>query len=222
MLPTPSQAHLVESLGGNSRTTLIVNCSPASFNEAETLGTLRFGMRAKSIKNKARVNVEMSPAELKALLKKTQAELANYKAHAGRLEDEVMIWRRGVKVEEKAWAPSYEAGAVSNAPAKRSLGTPSPLPAGLSTPGSKFGTPAGLLSPAPLDSRPETPTVYSLPADEKEEFLRRENELSDQLAEKVSYVCTTSARRCKLIPHRNPLWPPLKRSWVICATRSPI
>ncbi len=36
---------LQESLGGNSRTTLIINCSPSSFNEAEILSTLRFGMR---------------------------------------------------------------------------------------------------------------------------------------------------------------------------------
>ena len=175
-----------ESLGGNSRTTLIVNCSPASYNEAETLSTLRFGMRAKSIKNKARVNVEMSPAELKALLKKTQAELANYKAHAGRLEDELTSWRQGAKVEKESWAPPFSDSASAGLPAKRSAVTPSPLPAGLSTPNSRMGTPAGLLSPAPLDSRPETPTVFSLPADEKEEFLRRENELSDQLAEKVS------------------------------------
>ncbi len=33
------------SLGGNSKTCLIVNCSPSSFNEAETLSTLRFGSR---------------------------------------------------------------------------------------------------------------------------------------------------------------------------------
>lgn len=150
-------------------------------------------MRAKSIKNKARVNVEMSPAELKALLKKTQAELANYRAHAGRLEDELASWRNGVKVEKDAWAPSMAEGASAGAaPPKRPMGTgtPSALPAGLSTPGSKLGTPmgtpAGLLSPALLDSRPETPSGFSLPADEKEEFLRRENELSDQLAEKVS------------------------------------
>jgi kinesin family protein 5 len=40
-------------------------------------------------------------------------------------------------------------------------------------------------------SRPDTPTVYSfsgLEKDEREEFLKRENELSDQLAEKVSGV----------------------------------
>ncbi|KAH7093013.1 P-loop containing nucleoside triphosphate hydrolase protein [Paraphoma chrysanthemicola] len=64
---------LQESLGGNSRTTLIINCSPSSYNDAETLSTLRFGMRAKSIKNKAKINAELSPAELKAMLKKAQA-----------------------------------------------------------------------------------------------------------------------------------------------------
>jgi len=36
---------LQESLGGNSRTTLIINCSPSSYNEEETLSTLRFGIR---------------------------------------------------------------------------------------------------------------------------------------------------------------------------------
>ena len=32
---------LQEALGGNSRTALIINCSPASYNEMETLSTLR-------------------------------------------------------------------------------------------------------------------------------------------------------------------------------------
>lgn len=36
---------LQESLGGNSRTTLVINCSPSPYNEAETLSTLRFGNR---------------------------------------------------------------------------------------------------------------------------------------------------------------------------------
>ena len=35
-----------------------------------------------------------------------------------------------------------------------------------------------------IDSRPQTPTVIGMDKDEREEFLRRENELSDQLAEK--------------------------------------
>jgi kinesin family member 5 len=38
---------LTESLGGNSKTSLIVTCSPHPYNEAETLGTLRFGTAAR-------------------------------------------------------------------------------------------------------------------------------------------------------------------------------
>lgn len=140
-------------------------------------------MRAKSIKNKARVNVEMSPAELRALLKKTQAELASVRSHMGRLEDEVLSWRNGVKVERDAWTPAFGEKDTS---AKRLGPSPGLSSAPMSTPPSRMGTPGGLLSPLPLDSRPETPTVYSLGTDEKEEFLRRENELGDQLAEKVS------------------------------------
>jgi kinesin family protein 5 len=36
---------LQESLGGNSRTTIVICCSPASFNESETKSTLLFGAR---------------------------------------------------------------------------------------------------------------------------------------------------------------------------------
>ena len=36
---------LQESLGGNARTTLIICCSPASYNEPETKSTLQFGER---------------------------------------------------------------------------------------------------------------------------------------------------------------------------------
>ena len=41
-----------DSLGGNSKTFMVANISPASANLAETLSTLRFAQRAKSIKNK--------------------------------------------------------------------------------------------------------------------------------------------------------------------------
>ena len=49
---------LQDSLGGNSKTALIVTCSPSPYNEAETISTLRFGIRAKAIKNRAKVNRE--------------------------------------------------------------------------------------------------------------------------------------------------------------------
>lgn len=36
---------LQDSLGGNCRTTIVICCSPSSFNEAETKSTLMFGQR---------------------------------------------------------------------------------------------------------------------------------------------------------------------------------
>ena len=51
---------LQESLGGNSKTSLIITCSPAKFNLEETISTLKFGARAKKIKNKPKVNKELS------------------------------------------------------------------------------------------------------------------------------------------------------------------
>lgn len=59
---------LSESLGGNSKTLLIVTCSPHPYNEAETLSTLRFGSRARNIKNTPKVNREYTVPELKKLL----------------------------------------------------------------------------------------------------------------------------------------------------------
>jgi chromosome segregation ATPase len=59
---------LSESLGGNSKTCLIVTCSPHPFNDAETLSSLRFGARARNIKNKPKVNKQYSVAELQKML----------------------------------------------------------------------------------------------------------------------------------------------------------
>lgn len=47
---------LQDSLGGNSKTIMVANISPSSANLAETLSTLRFAQRAKSIRNRAKVN----------------------------------------------------------------------------------------------------------------------------------------------------------------------
>ncbi|KAL5490500.1 hypothetical protein ACEPAI_5333 [Sanghuangporus weigelae] len=171
---------LQESLGGNSRTTLIINCSPSSYNEPETISTLRFGIRAKSIKNTARVNAELSPAELKARLKQAQTANAQFQTYIAALEAELAIWRSGGAVDQSEWASPEKAGTPA---APKKAPTPS--------------TPSSVRSVTPInpvienlrgeiDSRPQTPTVVGLDKDEREDFLRRENELSDQLAEKES------------------------------------
>ncbi|KAF8609864.1 kinesin heavy chain [Ceratobasidium sp. AG-I] len=182
---------LQESLGGNSRTTLIINCSPSSYNEAETLGTLRFGMRAKSIKNTARVNAELSPAELKGLLKKAQATTSTYTAYLTSLESELAQWRAGAVVDQSDWALPEKSGAAGlpgvGAPASvAGKRTPvSPPPTGTSRSMTPINPTIESLRGV-LDSRPQTPTVLGLEKDEREEFLKRENELTDQLAEKES------------------------------------
>lgn len=53
---------LQDSLGGNSRTSMIACCSPAEFNFEETLNTLKYASRARNIKNKPVVNRD--PASL--------------------------------------------------------------------------------------------------------------------------------------------------------------
>ncbi|KAF8201817.1 kinesin heavy chain [Pholiota molesta] len=184
---------LQESLGGNSRTTLIINCSPSSYNEAETLSTLRFGIRAKSIKNTARVNAELSPLELKGLLQKAQLANTSYQKYIASLEAEIARWRSGEQVDESEWVLPGKAGPVSAASTAAKKPPTSPTP---STPAStsRSMTPInpsieGLRSE--LESRPQTPTVIGLDKDEREDFLKRENELSDALAERESVLAAT-------------------------------
>lgn len=74
---------LQDSLGGNSKTNLIVNCSQMSFMIEETLSSLRFAQRAKLIKNTLKLVKEVSlESELKSVkleLNKTQSELKRLK-----------------------------------------------------------------------------------------------------------------------------------------------
>jgi kinesin family protein 5 len=67
---------LSESLGGNSKTCLIITVSPHSFNEARTLSSLQFGARARKIKNAPKVNKEYTVKELKKLLEKSEEKVS--------------------------------------------------------------------------------------------------------------------------------------------------
>jgi len=75
---------LADSLGGNSRTTLVANISPSSANAAESLSSLRFAVRVKKVTNHPRVNRELSEAELRAALQAAEAELVRLRASAAR------------------------------------------------------------------------------------------------------------------------------------------
>jgi len=71
---------LNDSLGGNSKTSLIITCSPTWLNAEETISTLRFGARAKRIRNKPKVNAELSVAEYQMLLRQAHRTIENLEA----------------------------------------------------------------------------------------------------------------------------------------------
>ncbi|XP_062971229.1 kinesin-like protein KIF14 [Cynocephalus volans] len=71
---------LKESLGGNSKTTMIATISPAASNIEETLSTLRYANQARLIVNIAKVNEDMNAKlirELKAEIEKLKAAQRN-------------------------------------------------------------------------------------------------------------------------------------------------
>lgn len=66
---------LQDSLGGNTKTVMIAAISPADYNYDETISTLRYASRAKSIKNKPKVNEDPKDA----LLKQYEEEITKLK-----------------------------------------------------------------------------------------------------------------------------------------------
>ena len=75
-----------DSIGGNSKTTLIITCSPANTNVQESLSTLRFGSRAKKIKNIAKINREMTKDELMKQVEKLKKQVEKRDARIAGLE----------------------------------------------------------------------------------------------------------------------------------------
>ncbi|THH33841.1 hypothetical protein EUX98_g250 [Antrodiella citrinella] len=86
---------LQDSLGGRTKTCLIATISPARSNMEETLSTLDYALRAKSIRNKPEVNQRMSR---NALLKEYVGEIERLKA-------DVMAAREknGIFFSEETW-----------------------------------------------------------------------------------------------------------------------
>ncbi|PVV01298.1 hypothetical protein BB560_004284 [Smittium megazygosporum] len=211
---------LQESLGGNSRTTLIINCSPSSYNVAETISTLRFGTRAKSIENKATINQALSPEELKNMVKKLNTKILSFGSYIKSLESELEVWRGGnsvptdnqiafIKNFTKDIAPQADSSPKPTQPQPKAAPSSSDtlLPAkAIKSPISQF-KPDSSVSDAD-SSRPESPmsaqksfgdspdvssadlplnellmrpmTPYTMGEDERDEFLKRENDLTDQ------------------------------------------
>jgi hypothetical protein len=110
---------LRESLGGNSKTTLLIACSPHLYNLEETISTLRFGQRAKSIKNQVKINAHRSVTELELIITKLQSEVSRLRAYSKTLEQELITRLPGEtidlqSIQEKAWKSMQSNGETSN------------------------------------------------------------------------------------------------------------
>jgi kinesin family protein 11 len=78
---------LQDSLGGKTRTCIVATISPSVLNIEETLSTLEYSMRAKSIRNKPELNMKISKAamirELNTDMEKLKLELQNQRNKCG-------------------------------------------------------------------------------------------------------------------------------------------
>lgn len=86
---------LQDSLGGNSKTVMIAAIGPADYNFDESMSTLRYASRAKSIKNKPKINEDPKDA----LIRQYQEEIA-------RLKD--LLMKKGGPLPEGSFATAEE------------------------------------------------------------------------------------------------------------------
>eukprot|EP01090_Pellita_catalonica_P016677 TRINITY_DN4839_c0_g1_i1.p1 TRINITY_DN4839_c0_g1~~TRINITY_DN4839_c0_g1_i1.p1 ORF type:complete len:1135 (-),score=304.00 TRINITY_DN4839_c0_g1_i1:39-2981(-) len=166
---------LQQSLGGNSRTTLCINCSPSSVNEDETISTLRFGTRAKSIKNQAKVNKELSVEQLTKMLAFERKEVARLKLYCAGLEDELQYLRGDAPTE----IPPETRAAMAAARSPGASAAPASGPSILSP-----NTRSKLPNVAQIEDRcVQLEGKLADAKKETEEMLNKQDELVDQIAE---------------------------------------
>lgn len=114
---------LSESLGGNARTALIITCSPSIYNDMETISTLRFGTAARNIKNKPKINKELTVAEMKKLLEKSE-KIIQVKSYRVEVLEKIMKQNgqeipedeyKDLKLDRKHTSEGHEKDAHENA-----------------------------------------------------------------------------------------------------------
>ncbi|KAF4702800.1 hypothetical protein FOZ63_028336 [Perkinsus olseni] len=171
---------LQESLGGNSKTCIILTCSPSLANITETVSTLRFGQRAKAIKNVCHVNQRRSVEELTMMLEKSQGLVVKHRETLSRC-------KRIIKhLKDRCSQAGIEIGSGLETIALEA----SPTTAGSSMKGSPKaeGVPLGSMAaspPAAPEVKPEDTNVRELRdqiADQELENRGLREELEEQAA----------------------------------------
>jgi hypothetical protein len=81
---------LQESLGGNFKTTLLVTCSPSARSYNETMDTLKFAVRAKAIKNRAKINLKNPPENYIKMIEMLKNELLSAKTEIKTLRSKLV------------------------------------------------------------------------------------------------------------------------------------
>lgn len=91
---------LQDSLGGRTKTCIVATVSPTRSNMEETLSTLDYAIRAKSIRNRPEINAHLTKAGL----------LKEYMGDIDRLKGELMAARdkNGVYIPEEQWKEMHE------------------------------------------------------------------------------------------------------------------
>jgi len=136
---------LSDSLGGNCKTTLLICASCSSWNAEETISTLRFGTRAKKVKNKAKVNAEKTALEYKRELQAAKKEIVklNEMVHylkkdlANALDGTLTDAKEGMFAQleagEEMESEEEEEAPAKKSPKKRTFEGPGPKPAAAKT-----------------------------------------------------------------------------------------
>lgn len=185
---------LQESLGGNARTTIVICCSPASFNESETKSTLDFGRRAKTVKNVVCVNEELTAEEWKRRYEKEKEKCARLKGKVEKLELELARWRAGESVNPEEQINMEDIMEASTPNLEGDVGETTPVPA---TPAANLTAMIGSISGderARLEAERER--LYQQ-LDEKDEEINQQSQyvenLKDQILEQEDLIA--NARR---------------------------
>ncbi|XP_022918543.1 kinesin heavy chain-like [Onthophagus taurus] len=172
---------LQESLGGNARTTIVICCSPASFNESETKSTLEFGKRAKTVKNVVCVNEELTAEEWKRRYEKEKEKAARLKGKVEKLEAELQRWRSGETVTTDEQVTFNDENSTPIAAMEESTTEPlvGPMPA---TPALMIGSTLGSEERQKLEQERER--LYQQ-LDEKDEEINQQSQFAEKLKEQI-------------------------------------